>query len=220
MLDERIKTIHYSCMVKGHKSFPLEEAFRFGWDTMKKNYFIFLSLFFIQIIFYILRIAINLMIRKQDYGASIAESVVFYIISSILSLGTYYVMLQLVKGKKTSPADLFTPLPFSLQYIAASLLHILIMVAGFILLIIPSIIWGIKFGYFGYIIAEKKVGPIEALKQSAAITKGNILSLFLFNAVCTIINIAGALCLVVGLFITIPMTMLASAYVYRKLASK
>ena len=86
-----------------------------------------------------------------------------------------------------------------------------------ILLIIPGIIWGIKFQFFSCFIVDKGVGPIEALKRSSVITKDAKWDLFLFNLLLILINLLGAICLLIGLFVTIPTTMVDWAFVYRRL---
>jgi len=68
------------------------------------------------------------------------------------------------------------------------ILYTLITLVGTILLIIPGIIWGIKFQFFGYFIVDKGLEPIEALKRSAAITKGVRWSL-LFLALSLLVSI-------------------------------
>ena len=97
------------------------------------------------------------------------------------------------------------------------LLTFIVVFIGFILFIVPGIIYGIKFMFAGYLIAEKTMGVIESLKKSSEITQGSKMNLFLFGILTALINVAGVLCLGVGLFITIPLTMVATAYIYRKL---
>ena len=103
------------------------------------------------------------------------------------------------------------------KYILSLIIYGLIVLAGLILLIIPGIIWAIKFQFFGYFIVDKGLGPIESLKQSAKITKDTKWTLFLFGLLSGLINLLGALLLLVGLFATVPTTMMAKAFVYRKL---
>jgi uncharacterized membrane protein len=73
---------------------------------------------------------------------------------------------------------------------------------------------------YGYVIVDRGLGPIDALKRSAAITHGARLALFGFAIVLMLLNIVGALALLIGLFVTIPISMVAMAYVYRKLDSQ
>ena len=84
-------------------------------------------------------------------------------------------------------------------------------------MIVPGLIWGVRFQFFGYLIVDQKLGPIEALKRSATITKGSLWQLFSLWNVIALINLLGVLCLLVGLFATLPVSMIAMAYVYRKL---
>ncbi len=58
---------------------------------------------------------------------------------------------------------------------------------------------------------------MEAFRESARMTDGQKGQLFLFGLVIALFNLAGALCLLVGLLFTIPASMMAMAYVYRKL---
>src|SRR4030042_562947 len=76
----------------------------------------------------------------------------------------------------------------------------------------------ITLGFVNDIIVDKKMG-IDSLSKSWQMTKGVKLNLFLFWILLALINIAGALLLLVGLFITVPLSMVATAYVYRKLVS-
>jgi len=46
------------------------------------------------------------------------------------------------------------------------------------------------------------------------------MDLFLFNLLLILINLLGAICLLIGLFVTIPTTMVAWAFVYRRLLAQ
>lgn len=98
-----------------------------------------------------------------------------------------------------------------------SIIYGVIVSLGLILLIIPGIVWAIKFQFFDYLIIDKGLGPIDALEKSSEITRGVKLDLLTFGILIWIINLLGLLCLVVGLFVTIPITVVAKAFVYRKL---
>lgn len=88
------------------------------------------------------------------------------------------------------------------------------------MLIIPGIIWAIKFQYYGYFIVDKGLGPIKALEASSNLTDGVKWDLFLFGLLLTCIDLLGLLCLGIGLFAAIPTTIIARAFVYRRLESQ
>lgn len=60
---------------------------------------------------------------------------------------------------------------------------------------------------------------VESLRKSTVITRGVKWKLLGFMIVAILLNILGALLLLVGLLVTIPVTMLAMAHVYTKLKS-
>ena len=88
---------------------------------------------------------------------------------------------------------------------------------GLLFLIVPGIILGIQFYFAFYSIIDKEMGPIEALERSAVLTRGSRWDLFAFFIAVIFLNFLGALCFLIGLFITIPMSLFATAYIYRKL---
>ena len=96
----------------------------------------------------------------------------------------------------------------------------LVVLGGLILLIIPGIIWAVRFSFSFYIVVDTKVGPVIAMKESYAITKGKFWKLLLFWIVVGLVNLLGLICLGVGLFVSVPVTTLASVYVYRWLSQR
>lgn len=137
-----------------------------------------------------------------------------------VQMGLIKITLKFCDNGKGEFADLFSCFPLFFKYLVGTILYGLIILGGTILLIVPGIIWGIKFQFFSYFIVDKRLGPIEALKRSSAITKGAKWDLFLFDLLLLFINLAGVIFLYIGSFATIPTTMVAMAFVYRKLEAE
>jgi len=202
------------------EKFSISEAIHFGWNTMKSNLGFFIGL----LIFVFLFTSLSSIIAAKATEANIFLGIIFYIadfsLSIIISIGLVKIALRFCDNEKGRFADLFSQYPLFPQYLVGSILYGLIVFAGTILLIIPGIIWGIQFCFYDYFIVDKGLGPIEALKRSSAITRGVKWDLFVFFLVLSGINLLGALCLLIGLFVTIPTTMVALAFVYRKLMAQ
>lgn len=202
------------------EKFSINEAIHFGWNTMKSNIGFFIGL----LIFVFLFSSLFSIIAAKATEANIFLGIIFYIadfsLSIIISIGLVKIALRFCDNEKGRFADLFSQYPLFPQYLVGSILYGLIVFAGTILLIIPGIIWGIQFCFYDYFIVDKGLGPIEALKRSSAITRGVKWDLFLFFLILSGINLLGALCLLIGLFVTIPTTMVALAFVYRKLMAQ
>jgi len=94
----------------------------------------------------------------------------------------------------------------------------LIVVLGTLLFIVPGVIWGIKYSFMFYIMVDQNVGPIKALEMSGQMTNGIKMDLFVMYLVFILITIAGFLALFVGIFVAIPVMMMAQVYVYRQMA--
>lgn len=135
-------------------------------------------------------------------------------------MGVIKISLKFCDGQKPKIDDIFSCAHLFFKYLIASIFYNLIIFAGFILLIIPGIIWSLKYWFYDYFIVDKELGPMQSLKASAMITKGARWQFFVFTCLLVLINLAGLLCFVVGLFATIPTSLVAAAHVYRQLLAR
>jgi uncharacterized membrane protein len=197
--------------------FSIGDAVNFGWETTKANIFFLIGTLLTLIVAEAIPRSVgDLTVREYPILAIIFYSIAG-VVNMVLTMGYIRIALRFCDGDKPEFADLFSCFHLFLKYFAASILFVLILLGGLVLLIVPGIIWAIKFQFFGYFIVEGGLGPIESLKRSSAITDGAKMDLFLFWLVLTGINIVGVLCCLIGLLATIPIAALALAYVYRVL---
>lgn len=216
--------------------FSKSEALKFGWKTMKCNFWFFVGAL---IIVGIVEVLTNIPLL----------GILFWILFLIMQIGLLKILLKLYDNEKPSLGNLFKHYSLFFKFLAGMILYALIVLLGSILfilflvfiwfgggftaytsgplvfllafaLLIPSIVLGIKYQFFGYLIADKGMGPISALKKSGEITRGAKWSLFLLGLLIALINLAGALVFLVGLFATIPTGMMAMTHAYRKLLNQ
>lgn len=143
----------------------------------------------------------------------------FFVLGLVMSIGWVKVLLKLVRDQEPDVSELFTNWQYVISYLLGSLCYALAVLGGLVLLIIPGIIFMIMFSMYTWLIVDKDMGPIQALNHSRAITKGSRGRLCIFGFICLLVNLAGLLCLIVGVAVTIWITMIASAYVYDRLAN-
>lgn len=91
---------------------------------------------------------------------------------------------------------------------------------GFVLLIVPGVVVALTFMFTTFIVIDRALGPIEAMKESRRITHGHKWTLLGFSLMLVLINLLGILALVVGLLVTIPVSSLALVYAYRQLGGR
>ena len=202
------------------KNFSISEAVQFGWDTMKSNISFFIGLLIVVGLIEYVPDIIAVIIKADAPFLSIIIQIASVVLSMIIAMGLIKICLRFCDGEKGEFSDLLSCYPLFLDYLIGSIIYGLIVMVGLILLIIPGIIWAIQFQFFSYLIIDRGLGPIDALKKSSEITKGVKWDLFVFGIVLGVINLLGLLCLVVGLFATIPTTIVAIAFVYRKLLAQ
>ncbi|MFC1754893.1 hypothetical protein ACFL96_16110 [Thermoproteota archaeon] len=201
--------------------FSMDEAIRFGWQTTKENIGFFVGiLILVGIVNAIPNYWIEIFKEQEAFFMAFIMIVAASCLSAIVQMGVINISLKFCDNEKAEFSDLFSNIHLFLNFIAGSALYGLIVFAGFLLLIVPGVIFAIKFQFFSYLIIDKGLGPIEAIKESGRITDGAKMDLLFFNLVLGCINLMGLLCLFVGLFASIPTTMLAAAFVYRVLLTR
>lgn len=201
------------------KIFPIKEALDFGWKNTTGRLWFFVGIVLIifgvsvlpGIIFGWLAKLFGLPILSL-VGTSIGN-----IFSLIVGLGFLRIILDVHDGREVKTGQLFSEYRLFFKYFVGVILYSLIILGGMLLFIIPGIIWAIKFQFFAYALVDKKLGPIAALKESASITRGVKWNLFIFDILVVLVNMLGFALLFVGIFITIPLTALATVSIYRKL---
>jgi len=193
-------------------------AYKFAWQSLKGNVGFFFKLYIVLFIIYAAIIYTD-HTTQQDVNtlANVIVSFVIFILEITISIGLITIALKLAQQLKPTLTDLYNNYELILKYILASLLYGLIIMTGYLLLIIPGIIWSIKFSQWPYLMVDQKMGPIEALKSSAKITNGAKWELLGFYVVAFLINLLGIAALFVGLLVTMPLTMIAYAHVYQQL---
>lgn len=194
------------------------EFFSFGWKKTKKFFVYFFCLL-------LLIFSVNALLSFFDDSTTrAAENIFIFDILScffdlIAGLGFARITLDICDGKTPTFSSFFSNFRFFLNYSAGFILFTLLITFGMFLLIIPGIIWFIQFQFFGYLIIDKNLGPIEAFKESARITTGIKLQLLGFAVLMGLINCLGFLVFGIGIMASIPTTLIAHAALYKKLAS-
>jgi uncharacterized membrane protein len=187
--------------------FSKGEAVRFGWTIVMAN----LGLAIVAMI-------IMLMINAFPvYTESVVVALVSAFFTVVVALGVMRMALRFVDGERGELIDLFAKIPLVVPYLIASIIVGLVTTAGFILLVIPGIYWGLRLQFFGWVIVDKEVGALEATRVSWEITRGSAWQLFLMWWLLFFVNVLGFLAIGIGLLVTVPLSLVAMGHVYRTL---
>lgn len=201
----------------GIHSFSPIEVLKQGFKLFKENLVAFLKLGAILLILNI----ISGMLTGGEANRSpfmVILSLVISGVSILIQIGMTKIILDIHDGKKLNLEYLYKLYPLFVRYLGASIIYGVAVVIGLILLIIPGIIIAIKFQFYSFLIVDKNEGIIDSLKKSAKLTEGHMMNLFILGVLLIIINLVGAMLLGLGLLVTIPTSVMAMVYVYRKLS--
>lgn len=208
---------------KSGKLFSVKEAIKFGWNITCQKWAFFAGIILISGILSAISSGISSAIdEEKDPNRMViwwVLYIIFAIIGMVVTLGFIKIALKVHDGVQATIKDLFSQYSLVFKYFLASLLYGLMVLGGLILLVVPGVIWAVKYQYFAYFIVEGS-GPIAAIKKSGLITKGEKWHLFWVGILLGLINVAGVLALVIGLFWTMPTVALAMAFIYRKLQAQ
>lgn len=107
-----------------------------------------------------------------------------------------------------------------LSYLAAYVLVVLGVVIGLILLIVPGVVFGLTFVFATFLVIDRGLGPLEAMKESRRMTRGYKWDLLGLLYVLFVIVVLGIVALLIGIFISLPVVSLAFVHAYRVLGGK
>ncbi len=205
---------------------PVEEV-KAGWEIFKPGigmlYGSYALMVGVQIAMQVVVSIMQWLLSQSGSATDVAlVSVILSLASSVISvwlgLGLIRIVLDLVDGHKSELTRLFSQSGVLVQAIIAGILSGLIIAIGFMLLVIPGIIFAMKLQFVSSLIIDKKLGPIAAIKESWRITDGSLGNLFIFLVLLLVLNFVAMLLLLIPLLITLPVSYVAWVCVYRKLS--
>lgn len=190
--------------------FSIKEAFSFAWNFFKKDYKFLLSFTLISaIVLFLVDIFDGINIIINTFAG-------LFVTYSFIRIG-----LGAVEQKKIYLKDIFdVDWKVFGMFFVGSLIFAITYIIGFALLIIPAVIVSVRLAFFAFSVIDKKMGPMESIADSYIITKGKFWHLLWFFVCVMILNAIGSFLLFVGLLITAPITVIATAFVYNSLKIK
>lgn len=188
-----------------------------GWRATCEHFWLLVGMFLLVVL---LQYVPQLIIRTRVTDATVRALLNFiftWLVSAVVSVAWIRVSLNLADGQPVTWRDLFPSSPLVLNYLVASILFGLIVTGGLLLLIVPGVIWGLKFYFYAYFIVDKDSNVLDALRASARATSGVKWDLFRLALASIGIVLLGVLALFVGVLVAAPVVQMAWAFAYRTL---
>lgn len=206
------------------KTFSIVEAFKFAWERFKNNWAVLVGMAAIMWLVPLIPAFLLFGIAPDNQGQAVAIVSVIGLLMVVLNMlifrGALKLGLKVHDNQPTGIQEIWADTGKILSFLGTAILFGVILIVGLILLIIPGIIWGVKYSMSVLVAVDRGLSPKDALKKSAELTRGYFWPLLSFYAVVAIVNsftsnqdfLYGVLFL-----LSFPLTLLAQVYVYRKL---
>ena len=162
---------------------------------------------------------------KADIGTFFLVALVFSILNGFVPLilqgplmaGFHLFCAKKILGRRAEFADLFTGFNFFVPALVASLIISVFTFAGTLLCIIPGLVVAAMYKFTYLFIVDKRMDFWPAMQASHAIVKQDYFGFTMFLLVLALINILGALCCIIGVFVSIPVTIAAITFAYKEI---
>ena len=197
-------------------------ALSFGWQRFTQNVasllLLLLAIVGVTVVFYIMAFFIGSAVDSFFVGfiLQITISFIGLALAFIIGRGLIRIVLDLCDGKPVEAGKLFDFSNIG-PYAIAAILYSVIVGVGYMLCVIPGIIAAVLLWFWAFAQVDGDRAPVDALKASYELVMARPGEVILFIIVANLVNFAGSLLCGIGLFVTIPVTMIASGYAWRTL---
>lgn len=198
------------------EKFLKKKALTYGWERVKEQ----------PVFFVILMVIVTLLQYIPTYmddqmGASPwTVSILALFINTLVGMGMIRISLKIYDGEKGDYMDLLPQKENFFTYLLATIVYGIVVFIGGLFLIVPGIVVGVMFCFYGYLIVDRKLGIKEAFEESKRMTRGSKMDLFLLGLILWGLNILGALLLLVGILISFPISLMTMTYAYRRVCGR
>jgi hypothetical protein len=160
---------------------------------------------------------------KADLGTYLLMTIVMMLVNGAVpfllqgatTAGFQIACRKSLRGQKPSLADLFEGFQFFVPTLLAHLVISILVFIGLLFFIIPGLVIAAMYNFTYLFVVDKRMDLGAAMRASHAVVKQDYFGYTMFMIALGLLNIAGFLCLIVGLLVTVPITFAALTVAYR-----
>ena len=201
-------------------------SYRVGWKVMGAY---FVELLVIGVIYMVLTGPAGTFQWKTDefeFHWYLAPLILFAIaygvfVSGPIGYSASWAFLKAVRGERVEIRDIFAV--FQRNYwnaVIANIVVSVIVALGIVMLVVPGIIFACRLAFVPYLVVDRRMDVMEALRVSWDMTRGYGWQIFFIGILAFFIVIAGLILLLVGVFISVMWICTAFAVMYHAVELK
>jgi hypothetical protein len=198
----------------------IRQAFNFAWPIFNKRFSLFTA---VLLTVFGAWVALEIIvITGQRFGILLwaGAHLAFLIFVAGIEVGFLQICFALHDGGEPTFADIFRHLALAPKFLAGQVLYLLMVVLGLLLLVVPGVYLSVRYALFGFCMVAGKSNLMRSFQQSAILSTGAKIDLLWILVVLFLLNAFGASLLGLGLFITVPLSVLMMTAVYRQLSTR
>ncbi len=138
-------------------------------------------------------------------------------VTTPLLMGNFIVSAKLLQGQTPEFRDFFAGFQYYVPLLLLSLVAGLFIGIGTILLIIPGVYLAVAYMFAAYLVVDRRLDFWPAMELSRLTVTPRWFGYFAFMLLVALLNLAGAIALVVGLLVTIPLSFCTVTVAYADL---
>lgn len=214
--------------VAGDYAIPIGEIISEAWRRTKGNK----GTVWLGVLLYIVALAVLMYVAGMISGypafdplaasdTSFTSQLIYQLLTAVvgapLGVGMAMIGIKIARDETVSGTEVFAHFDKILPLAAGIILMYILIIIGVVLLILPGIYLAVAYALALPLIADKGLGPWQALETSRkAITK-HWFPFFGFLIVLFLLYLAGVLALLIGLIWVLPLVAIAYGVVYRNI---
>lgn len=203
----------------GRNQISIGEAVDFAWSAYGRRWRLFTSVLLAMLGAWIGLEVLVFTTQRLGILAWALEHIAFLLCFAGIEVGLLRISLALQDGRNPRFADAFNHFNLAPGFLAGQLLYLAMVVAGLGLLVVPGIVLAARFALFGFQNAAEEGAVLESFKQSWNLTRGTTGRLAATVVTIFAFNLLGAALLGVGLFVTVPLSVLMMTSIDRQLSA-
>jgi len=177
------------------------EAIKTGWQKWKQRGWYFMGLSAAML-------GLTILVAGDAFMSALV---------AVLYVGLLAVMLEHYRGNTVQFDDLFIFDRRLIDYAFVTVIKTVIILLGFVALIVPGVYFALRFMFAEMFVVDKGMRPLEAMRASTDFTTGHKWRLLWFSFVAMLVFLLGLAFFGVGIFIAMPVVMLAMIHIYETL---
>lgn len=151
--------------------------------------------------------------------ASAISSVFFFLVYQIIGAGIIRGSLGITEGRPFEFTSFFSSDKLA-PVVVTSLISSAIIFVGTLLCVLPGIIASFALSYALYFVIDQGMSPMQAIMASVTLVKDNVGTALVWAIVGFLLAAVGAIACLVGLIVTIPVSIIGTAYTYKVLTNQ